>query len=363
VVARPAPLFVLHLAILAASACSVIADLGDPRDLRDTDAAEQVLPDGEPRLDWDAPGIATEASDGATGCDAGACRPTHGCSDLAICGATGIEDCCLSLLVKGGTFYRRNDNELPATVSDFRLDKYEVTVGRYRKFVAAVSAGWKPQAGSGKHSYLRAGGLVNGVDQQIESGWDPAMNTELPSNQDAWDQALMCPGSIWTPAPGTNETRPVGCVEWAQAYAYCIWDGGFLPSYAEWNYAAMGGAKEWKYPWGNEPAPSADRATYCPNYCGGATPLDVGGTPLGDGLWGHSDLVGNVWEWLLDNAGGEPVPCIDCMRRVPDDDTRYDVGGAFDSTAGFLATDSTMGAYDPMTYHGPELGFRCARAP
>src|SRR4051794_661786 len=46
----------------------------------------------------------------------------------------GGEDCCASSLVTGGTFNRDNDPAFPATVSDFKLDVFEVTVGRFRSF-------------------------------------------------------------------------------------------------------------------------------------------------------------------------------------------------------------------------------------
>jgi hypothetical protein len=36
-------------------------------------------------------------------------------------------------------------------------------------------------------------------------------------------------GGTWTVTPGSNETRPINCVNWWEAYAFCIWDGGFLP--------------------------------------------------------------------------------------------------------------------------------------
>jgi formylglycine-generating enzyme required for sulfatase activity len=64
--------------------------------------------------------------------------------------------------VTGGTFYRSNDADSEATIAGFRLDKYEVTVGRFRNFVDAVVSGWRPAAGAGKHTHLNGGqGLTN----------------------------------------------------------------------------------------------------------------------------------------------------------------------------------------------------------
>ena len=72
----------------------------------------------------------------------------------------GGESCCASLEVPGGTFFRTYVNDGggptseadPATVNAFRLDKYDVTVGRFRQFVGGwnCGAGWKPARGSGK---------------------------------------------------------------------------------------------------------------------------------------------------------------------------------------------------------------------
>jgi hypothetical protein len=122
-------------------------------------------------------------------CGAPSCAP--GGSGMTNCGAAS-ECCCTSLQVSGGTFYRAYDKVNPnydggfqlspdggasgeldsATVSTFRLDKYLVTVGRFRQFVNAWSggAGYLPPAGSGKHTYLNGGressmqrGLVRNV--------------------------------------------------------------------------------------------------------------------------------------------------------------------------------------------------------
>ena len=54
-------------------------------------------------------------------------------------------------------------------------------------------------------------------------------------------------------APGANESLPINCITWYEAFAFCAWDGGFLPTEAEWNYAAAGGSEQRAYPWSNPP--------------------------------------------------------------------------------------------------------------
>ena len=119
--------------------------------------------------------------------------------------------CCTSPLVHGGTYYRtydsagRNgqdagpsadggwpDEADPATVSGFRLDKYLVTVGRFRQFVEAWNggAGYLPAAGSGKHTHLNGGqGLANsGAAGTYETGWVATDD----SNIEPTDANLTC---------------------------------------------------------------------------------------------------------------------------------------------------------------------------
>ncbi len=94
----------------------------------------------------------------------------------------------------------------PASVSGFRLDKYQVTVGRFRQFVAASVAGWRPAAGSGKHAHLNGG---QGLAEQRRAG----LRTRLGSrgHQRARDdqrpigwRRLNCEPSFqtWTDAAG-----------------------------------------------------------------------------------------------------------------------------------------------------------------
>ena len=63
---------------------------------------------------------------------------------------------------------------------------------------------------------------------------------------------LACSDSYatWTNTAGSQENLPINCVNWCEAYAFCIWDGGFLPSEAEWEYAAAGGSSAARVPVG-----------------------------------------------------------------------------------------------------------------
>ena len=69
----------------------------------------------------------------------------------ATCGPRRDEDCCASLPIPGGTFNRSNDPIYPATISPFDLDRFEVTVGRFRAF---IQAGTATQARHPTHSFL-----------------------------------------------------------------------------------------------------------------------------------------------------------------------------------------------------------------
>ena len=71
-----------------------------------------------------------------------------------------------------------------------------------------------------------------------------AKMAETQPDEVALEASLACDEKFktWTDVPGDNEARPINCITWWEALAFCIWDGGFLPSAAEWNYAAAGGS-------------------------------------------------------------------------------------------------------------------------
>jgi len=282
------------------------------------------------------------------------------CSGLAAtCGPSGNDDCCRSLLVPGGTFYRSydgvdfTDKSYPATVDDFYLDKYEITVGRFRQFV---------NAGMGTQKSLPASGA--GANLAITgSGWDSTWNTNLAADPNSLTTALKCLAGYqtWTDTAGINESKPINCLDWYTAFAFCAWDGGRLPTEAEWNYTASGGNEQRYYPWSSPPTSTTIDDSYAVyNWDGSGIPLNVGSkSPKGDGKWGQTDLAGNVWEWTLDWYDTYQMPCINCA----------DITDASVSVRGVRGGDFSAGASGLRSayrnYSGPwdgdDVGARCAR--
>jgi sulfatase modifying factor 1 len=176
----------------------------------------------------------------------------------------------------------------------------------------------------------------------------------------------------WTDSPGANENQSINCVTWYEAMAFCRWDGGYLPTDLEWNYAASGGSDQRAYPWSspaNSLAIDCTYANYNINVPVGAYCVNgmVGGTnrvgsesPKGDGRWGHSDLAGNLYKWLLDTDGAYPAQCSDCANLTTSANRVIRGGGNGnpDSTlrTGFHNTVA------PAT-RSLGLGFRCAQTP
>jgi formylglycine-generating enzyme required for sulfatase activity len=276
----------------------------------------------------------------------------------------------------------------PALLSNFRLDKYDVTVGRFRQFVTAWKAGWLPPAGSGKHTALNGGqGLVQVAtpgtfpDMEYETGWDPSYDTNIAP----MDSNLVCGSLInatpmireeeflgtWTPAAGGQESLPINCVNWYEAYAFCIWDGGFLPSETEWRYAAAGGPQQLQYPWGTtDPGLASQYAIYGCYYpsvtydCTKATIAPVGTAPSGAGVWGQLDMLGELSQWTLDYYAPSFVdPCTDCVLTTPA--VGEVIGANVHPGFGFLDLASTLQtarSHDQATTRSFDVGFRCARS-
>jgi iron(II)-dependent oxidoreductase len=130
-------------------------------------------------------------------------------------------------------------------ISEFLMDRYEVTNADYKRFLDA--SGYQPRV---SHNFLRH-----------------------------WHDGY----------PAHLATHPVTWVDLDDARAFAAWAGKRLPTNLEWQWAAQG-ADGRAYPWGNDFDPRA-----CNGDSTGTTPVDA--YPQNSSPFGVCDLVGNVWEW------------------------------------------------------------------
>jgi len=181
-------------------------------------------------------------------------------------------------------------------------------------------------------------------------------------------------GACWNSpeGPGSSiegrQDHPVVHVSLLDALAFADWAELSLPSEAEWEFAARGGAKS-EYPWGEELAPngtahantwqgefpwSNDR-TDGPPFSMPARSFEANG-------YGLFNMIGNVWEWTTDKfttSHGQPSPC--CFPNGPTDGESFVVkGGSFLCAPSYCRRYRTS-ARSPQEARSStsHLGFRC----
>lgn len=323
-----------------------------------------------------------ESEGGRAGEDGGTTLTTPSCVDRAPaeCGDTNP---CLTHQIPGGTFRmgrslegedrfpggsRDELDEHEVILDGFSLDKYEVTVGRFRRFVDAYD-GTPPSPNAGAYPGL------------LGSGWQFEWDELLPSSRADLLLALSerragwVGYGTWTDEAGDNECLPMNYVDWYLAFAFCIWDGGRLPTEAEWEFAAAGGDENRLYPWGNTAPTDAHAVFRCS--ASGTPSCEVGDLrpigsrrPRGDGRYGHSDLGGSLAEFVRDGYQDNFYEISSANGPATNPlNTGFDVsgqtygvrGGDFISDGPILRSANRGDA--PRTDPSPWLGIRCARSP
>ena len=329
-----------------------------------------------PRTDGSVPVTSSDAGSDAAVIDQAPCGNL-------MCQSDGmLVDCCDSIEAPGGGFllgrcgsagagcsdaydgYLQDVPEHEATLSPFALDRFEVTVGRYRRYVEQYD-GSPPVEGAGAHPAIAG------------SGWQSAWNDRLPATHDALIAHLQCPENpqfepTWTDAPGTHESYAMNCMTWYDAFAFCAWEGKRLPTNAEWEYVAAGGEENRLFPWGSDaPTPAHANSLLGKDTSGtweewnAMQFVPVGGYPLGIGRFGHMDLAGNMAEWALDAVEPDAyvtgtAPCNDCADLTPGPSGfRVLRGGNIHSRERDLRS-AGRGLGEPHV-QADGVGFRCAR--
>jgi formylglycine-generating enzyme required for sulfatase activity len=170
-------------------------------------------------------------------------------------------------------------------VDDFYMGKYEVTLEEFRTFVRETAYRTEAELQDGCHSWVGKGEI-----KKKEFNW---LNTNFPQ----------------------TDRDPVTCISWNDTYEYIKWlnektGRNFgLPTEAEWEYAARGGGKRYRYSWGNGgPAENIADDTAARELLGndegqGYSDGYAFTSPVGSfspNELGLYDMTGNVSEWIAD---------------------------------------------------------------
>jgi formylglycine-generating enzyme required for sulfatase activity len=238
-----------------------------------------------------------------------------------------------------------------ALLPPFRMDRYEVTVGRWR---AALADGFKP--------------LYAVVPQANESAL-------------ASDTGPVHRECTWSVTPQKRETYPLTCIDHASARAFCQFLGGDLPTEAQWEYVAESVGRDSKtlYPWGDDPAPTCKFAIYARDETGtsqdqecrrvgfGPAPVDtMAQTDVAPGT-GIIDLGGNVSEIQLDSFHSFLTNCwasngLDSPRCIdPSPMAETSIRGAGWKDPSFNVRIGWR-EFTNWNNYGSGVGFRCVRA-
>ena len=263
-------------------------------------------------------------------------------------------------------------------VRGFLMDKTEVTNEQYARFAKETGyitvAERKPDAAS-----------ANPVppERQQPGGW---VFTPPKTPEAAGDIWHYVPGANWRHPEGPassivgREKFPVVQVCWDDAAAFARWAGKRLPTEAEYEYAARGGAIHSPFVWGRELKPGG---RWMANVWQGRFPVEDTGEDGFKGLapvaefrlndFGLADMAGNVWEWCADwyranyyaksPHANPPGPTDSNDPDEPGVPKRVARGGSY------LSSETNGAGYRPSArkkappdYAACDLGFRCARS-
>jgi formylglycine-generating enzyme len=214
--------------------------------------------------------------------------------------------------VHGGTF-NSGERAMPTAVADFCLDATEVTVAAY---TACAKSG-------------QCAPVPTTVD------WPKITDAQRAS------ESAACTGGR-----ADQGDHPLACVDWNQATTYCRAQGARLPTEAEWEWAARGGAEGRMYPWGSA-APDAQLCWSGASKRSGT--CAVGSFPAGDAPGGIHDLAGNLWEWTAGDF--DATGTTHAIR-----------GGDWSSNNEYVPdVQVTARVASPPGERHKTVGFRCAR--
>lgn len=182
----------------------------------------------------------------------------------------------------GNSDDKANIRETPVHIVDtdeFYIDKYPVTNEQFRTFLESNPLWRKP-----------SGGLWLDIQYWYWSGKKDKRETYI---FDKYHDGYYLRHWKRDRYPPDKADHPVTHVSWYAAMAYAQWIGKRLPTEAEWEKAARGGIDGQKYPWGDI---MDHKSANCTEEAFRTT--SIGKYPANE--FGVYDIVGNTWEWCLD---------------------------------------------------------------
>jgi formylglycine-generating enzyme len=276
-------------------------------------------------------------------------------------------------------YRRRSDGmrcvALPAASVEIGCDAPDALLDEQPKHVAELDAFLIDAEPVSTTAYCRFLNSIVGVRPENFEDW-----FVLGPGDDRNESMLVTEtAGEWRPVPET-ERRPMILVSWFGANAYSLWangrdwrfyrddantqDGSFLPSEAQWEYAARG-SRHQPFPWGDAP-PSLDlmrcgRHRRSATYRADTLPMAEVNEPLGVSPFGLHHMAGNVWQWCRDwyDAGfyrRAEAGAANPLNRTPTR-VRSERGGSWIGPAELCRSSYRRGR--PAAARGRCLGFRC----